>query len=69
MYNQATKPWYTSKTLWVNGLTIVAALLMFLLTSQSNNQLPFVLDAKWVAFGLGLINFALRFLSDTKVTI
>lgn len=61
------KKWYESKTILINGLTMAAALLMFLLTSQEAGQLPFVLDARWVAFGLGLINFALRFATNSPV--
>lgn len=62
------KPWYESKTVWVNALTMAAALLMFLTASQEAGQLPFSLDSRWVIFILGLINFALRFMTNAPVT-
>ena len=64
-----TKYWWQSKTLWVNGLVILAALLVWLLDTQKAGGLPFVLDAKWVAFILGAVNFALRWVTDTPVTL
>lgn len=61
------KPWYTSKTIWVNGLTIAGAAMLFLIGAQTAGELPFVLDAKWVAFILGLINFGLRFITVAPI--
>lgn len=61
------KPWYASKTIIVNGLTIAAALIMFLISSMNAGELPFALDAKWTAFILGIINFALRWLTVAPV--
>lgn len=62
------KPWYTSKVIWLNGLTIAAALLVWLLDSQNAGTLPFVLDGRWVAFILGAVNFALRFITNQPVS-
>lgn len=62
------KPFWESKTVWLNGLLIAAALLMFLIDSQTTGQLPFELDGKWVAFLLGLANFSLRFVTTAPVT-
>lgn len=61
------KPWYTSKVLWVNGLTIAAALVLWLIDTQTAGELPFVLDAKWLAFILGALNFGLRLVTKEPV--
>lgn len=62
------KPWWESKVIIINGLTILAALLVWLIDSQTAGTLPFELDAKWVAFILGAINFALRWVTTKPVT-
>lgn len=62
-----TKPFWESKVLWVNALTMAGALLMFLSTAQAAGELPFNLDSRWVIFILGLINFALRFVTTSPV--
>lgn len=61
------KPWYQSKTIWANGLTMAAALLMFLNTAQAAGELPFNLDSRWVIFALGLLNFGLRWITTAPV--
>lgn len=61
------KNWWESKVVWINALTMLAALLMFLSTSQAAGELPFDLDSRWVIFLLGLINFALRFVTSAPV--
>ena len=60
-------PW-ESKVLWVNGLTIAAAVLVWLVDTQTAGGLPFELDARWIAFILAAINFALRFVTNAPVT-
>jgi hypothetical protein len=62
------KPWYTSKVVIVNGLTIAGALLIWLIDSQTAGALPFEMDAKWVAFILAGVNFILRFVTTAPVT-
>lgn len=62
------KPWWQSKTIIVNGLVVLAAALMALIDAQTAGTLPFVLDAKWTAFVLGVVNFGLRFLTNQPVT-
>ena len=47
-----TKPWYTSKTLWVNGLAFAALLVQ--------NSVGFVIAPEEQAGALVLINLILR---------
>ncbi len=61
------KPWYESKMIWVNAITMAAALLMFLNTAQTAGELPFNLDSRWVIFILGLLNFILRWITVAPV--
>ena len=57
-----TKPWYQSKTIWVN-------VLMFILTlAQSDLFLSFNLDPKIIAAVIGGVNFVLRLITTTPVT-
>ncbi len=64
---EVKSPW-ESKTLWLNGLVILAALLVWLVDSQTSGALPFDLDARWLAFILSAVNFALRFATSQPVT-
>lgn len=61
------KKWYVSKTIWINVITMAAALLMFLNTAQAAGELPFNLDSRWVIFILGLLNFGLRWITTAPV--
>ena len=57
-----TKPWYMSKTLWVN-------LLMFVLTlAQSDLLIGMNLDPKIIASIVAVVNLVLRFLTTTALT-
>lgn len=62
------KPFWQSKTIWINALTILGAFLLFLMGSSEAGQLPFPLDLRWVVFIQGVINLALRFLTTAPVT-
>lgn len=64
-----TKVWYQSKTIWINAITILLAILTLLLTQQANGGLPFNLDARWVILGLGVLNIVLRSVTDQPVTL
>jgi hypothetical protein len=62
----AVKPWYLSKTLWLNAVVLVLAAA----ESQLNvlqGALPGGLFA-WLAFGLPVLNAALRFITSTGVS-
>lgn len=54
------KPWYTSKTLWINFAAIVFGILQVVLQH-------IVVDPSFLAVGTGIGNFILRFF--TKVPI
>lgn len=63
-----TKPFWESRTLWVNGLTVIAMILAFLIDAQSANGLPFDLDARWIALALGIVNIILRSVTSQPVS-
>jgi hypothetical protein len=62
------KPFWESKTNWVNGLTVLAMILTFVLDTSMAGGLPFNLDARWIALGLGVINIWLRSITNQPVT-
>lgn len=56
------KPWYTSKTLWVNALTLIVMVL------GTVAQWPeFSAYTGQIAGALAIVNMALRFLTDRPV--
>lgn len=61
----AVKPWWQSKTLWVNALVLALA--------AAESQLQVLQGAlpgglfTWLAFALPVINAALRFITSTAV--
>jgi hypothetical protein len=58
-----TKPWYLSKTLWLN----VIGFLVFLVTYFMDNQM-FPTWITWEALALAVLNFLLRLITNTQVT-
>ena len=62
------KPWWESKTMWINGLTVAAAILAFVVDTQTAGGLPFDLDPRWVALGLGVVNILLRMTTSQPVS-
>lgn len=62
------KLWYESKTLWINGLTVAASILGFLIDTQTAGGLPFDLDPRWVAIALGIVNIILRSVTNQGVS-
>ncbi|MFM9902154.1 MAG: hypothetical protein ACKVOT_14175 [Polaromonas sp.] len=61
-----TKPWWQSRTLWVNALVLALAAAEAQL-NVLQGFLPGGLFA-WVAFGLPVVNAALRFITSMAVT-
>lgn len=61
------KPWYTSKTLWVN---LVAAALMALEAGTSLLK-PYMTDTFWVAMAVGLpiVNAVLRIITTQALSL
>ena len=60
-----TKPWWQSRTLWFNALALSLAA-----AESQLNVLRGVLPGglfTWMAFGLPVLNAALRFITSTKV--
>lgn len=64
----ASKPFYTSKTIIVNALTVAAMVLAFLIETQTVNGLPFSLDARWLVVILGIVNIILRSATSQPVS-
>lgn len=63
------KPWYQSKTLWVNWLVAVLSAGVILLDAVAADQLPLPVtpDAAMVALALGVVNLVLRYLTDQPI--
>jgi hypothetical protein len=61
-----TKPWWKSKTLWFNALALMLA------TAEARlNVLQGALPGglfTWLAFGLPVLNAALRFITTTGIS-
>lgn len=63
-----TKPFWESRTVWFNALTMVAALLVLLMEMSAAGTLPFSVDARWIVLGQAIINLVLRFVSNQPLT-
>lgn len=62
------KVWYLSKTLWVNILVVVIAILGFV----AGDQFPIQLGPDaiyYIGFALGILNIVLRFLTGQPVSM
>jgi hypothetical protein len=62
------KPFWQSKTIWFNVLTIALAILGFLMVTQSAGGLPFNIDSRWLVLVAGIGNIFLRFITNAPVT-
>ena len=56
------KPWYASKTLWVNVLTLIALILGSVVQWPELQSI-----APQIAVALSIVNIALRFITDSKL--
>lgn len=56
------KPWYESKTLWVNIVVMVLSVALFVLQGISDGALvlPFEVSPELIIFLIGLLNAGLR---------
>lgn len=68
MQTVTPKVWYTSKVLWFNALTLILAVIGFLMVTQSAGGLPFEVDPRWLIIISGVGNIILRFLTNAPVT-
>lgn len=62
------KVWYESKTVWLNALTVIAAILAFIVDTQMAGGLPFDLDPRYIAIALGIVNIVLRAMTNQPLT-
>jgi hypothetical protein len=63
------KPWYKSKTVWVNVATVVAAMLTGI--EQYLSVLAPVIDPMvmpWLLVGVGVVNIVLRAITTEGIT-
>ncbi len=63
------KPWYKSKTIWANVVTVIAAMLTGLeqmLPTLAPVLAPAVLP--WVLVGVGVLNIGLRMVTKEGIT-
>lgn len=59
-----TKPWYVSKTIWFNVITVIVSIIMLL------SQMPdFAEYNKWFTLLVGIMNIVLRAITTTPVTL
>jgi hypothetical protein len=61
------KPWYESKTVVINAIIVLLAVLGYVLEGITAGALPFSLDPEVVAFSMGIINVILRFTTSQPV--
>jgi hypothetical protein len=61
------KPWYTSKTLILNGLVFLIAFVGWLYEASSAGTLPFRIDGEHVALVLTVLNFMLRYTTTEPI--
>lgn len=62
------KPWWESKTVWFNGLTMLVVFLALIMQMSDAGTLPFPVDPKWIVFLQAIINLILRFVTNAPVT-
>lgn len=63
------KVWWQSKVIWWNALTIILAVIGFLMVTQAQGGLPFDIDSRWLVLVAGIGNIILRFITDAPVTV
>jgi len=60
-------PW-ESKTIWVNGLSLVVAILVWVADANNASLLPFSLEPELVVTLLAIANIVLRFVTTQPIT-
>lgn len=65
-----SKPWYMSRTMWVNLTLAIVGLAVYLLTAIQTGQLqnPFDIEPDTLAFWVGVLNMILRWLTTEPIT-
>lgn len=58
------KPWYTSKTVWVNLILVILSIAAYVLQGIGSGDLPVNIDGEVVLFFSGVVNLFLRFMSN-----
>ena len=60
------KKWYRSKTVWANGLAVLAVILE---ATGVTNILTAEVQAETVVAVMGVVNLVLRFVTDESISI
>lgn len=61
------KPWYQSRTIWINAAVVVLGLVMYVLNGVQTGEVALDLDADTVAMLMGIIGIVLRSLTNRAV--
>lgn len=61
------KPWYQSRTIWINAAVVVLGLVMYVLNGVQTGEVALDLDADTVAMLMGIIGIVLRSLTNQAV--
>ena len=56
------KPWYTSKTVWINALTLTALIISTIMQWPDLQQY-----STYLTYALAIVNLVLRFITTTKL--
>jgi len=56
------KPWYKSRTIWINALTLIALIISTIVSWPE--LLPY---STYLAYALTITNLLLRFITNTKI--
>lgn len=56
------KPWYQSKTVWINALTLAALIISTIMQWPELQQY-----ATYLTYALAIVNLVLRFITNTQL--
>jgi len=56
------KPWYQSKTVWINALTLAALIISTMMQWPELQQY-----ATYLTYALAIVNLVLRFITNTQL--
>ena len=63
------KPWWQSKTVWINLVVFLLGLIAYVLNGVQTGEVALDVDADTVAMILGVIGLVMRFLTTRAVRL
>lgn len=63
------KPWWQSKTVWINLVVFLLGLIAYVLNGVQTGEVALDVDADTVAMILGVIGLVMRFLTNRAVRL